>query len=74
MTLRSLLTNHTHYWGVPHVRAGDGRFIQICYECGSEREITIDLRPFTILPEARSIETAVALSLGETTYHLEVAG
>lgn len=25
-----------HYWCTPH-RSADGRLIQVCYECGSER-------------------------------------
>jgi hypothetical protein len=25
-----------HYWCTPH-RSADGRLVQICYECGSER-------------------------------------
>jgi hypothetical protein len=36
---------HRHYWGVPHRREGDSRVIQICYECGKEREIRLDLAP-----------------------------
>jgi hypothetical protein len=45
MNIRSLLTNHTHYWGVPHERGSDKRLVQTCYECSAEREIKIDLRP-----------------------------
>ncbi len=36
---------HRHYWGIPHKREGDDRMIQICYECGKEREFRLDLRP-----------------------------
>jgi hypothetical protein len=36
---------HRHYWGIPHRRAADNRMIQICYECGKEREIRMDLAP-----------------------------
>ena len=43
MDIRSWLY-HKHYWGVPHRRDGDGQTIQICYECGKERVLTIDLR------------------------------
>jgi len=43
MSILSLLTNHTHYWGIPHERPSDKRPIQTCYECGEEREIKIDL-------------------------------
>lgn len=35
---------HSHYWGVPHPRSTDNKLIQICYECGAEREIKIELR------------------------------
>jgi hypothetical protein len=45
MNIISLLTNHTHYWGIPHERPSDKRLIQTCYECGAEREIKVDLRP-----------------------------
>jgi hypothetical protein len=34
---------HRHYWGIPHRRVSDNRMIQICYECGKEREIRMDL-------------------------------
>ena len=34
---------HRHYWGIPHRRVTDNRMIQICYECGKEREIRMDL-------------------------------
>ena len=40
MSIRDWLY-HRHYWGVPHRR--EGRVIQICYECGKEREVSIDL-------------------------------
>ena len=46
MKILSLLTNHYHYWGVPHERLSDNRFIQTCYECGAEREIKVELRPY----------------------------
>lgn len=45
MNIWSLLTNHTHYWGIPHKRPSDKRLIQTCYGCGAEREIKIDLCP-----------------------------
>jgi len=34
---------HRHYWGLPHKREGDSRLVQICYECGKEREVQMDL-------------------------------
>ena len=36
---------HRHYWGIPHRRVRDNRMIQICYECGKEREVRMDLAP-----------------------------
>lgn len=50
MNILSLLTNHYHYWGIPHERPSDKRHIQICYECGAEREIKVDLRSFLVPP------------------------
>lgn len=46
MNIMSLLTYHYHYWGIPHERDSDSRLIQICYECGAERELKVDLRPY----------------------------
>jgi hypothetical protein len=45
MKLLAFLRNHSHYWGVPHVRSADNRLIQVCYECGAERQVKIELRP-----------------------------
>jgi hypothetical protein len=45
MKILAFLRNHSHYWGVPHPRTTDNRIIQVCYECGSEREVKIELRP-----------------------------
>jgi hypothetical protein len=44
MSLRELIY-HKHYWSVPHGRAGDNKIIQICYDCGKERESPINLGP-----------------------------
>jgi hypothetical protein len=44
MSIRDWLF-HKHYWGSPHSRAGDQLIIQICYECGKQRELLVDLRP-----------------------------
>jgi len=44
MKLLAFLTNHAHYWGIPHSRSSDNRLIQTCYECGAEREVKIELR------------------------------
>ena len=54
MNLLAILTNHYHYWGIPHERPSDQRLIQTCYECGNEREIKINLRPFQEPSEAES--------------------
>jgi hypothetical protein len=29
---------HRHYWSLPHRRDSDNRIIQICYDCGRERQ------------------------------------
>lgn len=42
MSIRDWLY-HRHYWGLPHKRAGDSRLVQVCYECGKEREVQMDL-------------------------------
>lgn len=44
MKLLAFLRNHAHYWGIPHSRSTDNRLIQICYECGAERQVKIELR------------------------------
>ena len=46
MNILSLFTNHSHYWGIPHVRPLDNLLIQTCYECGDERVVKINLRPY----------------------------
>lgn len=45
MKILAFLRNHAHYWGIPHTRTSDNRLIQTCYECGAERQMTIELRP-----------------------------
>lgn len=52
MNIMSLLSNHDHYWGIPHERSSDEQLIQTCYECGAEREIKINLRPFRVTDAA----------------------
>lgn len=44
MDIWAFLTNHEHYWGVPHPRATDNKLIQVCYGCSREREC-LDIRP-----------------------------
>lgn len=56
MSIFTILSNHTHYWGIPHERPSDKRLIQICYECGAERELKIDLNP-SWAPADREIES-----------------
>jgi hypothetical protein len=48
MSIMSFLTNHRHYWGVPHGRLSDDRMVMTCYECGAERVIKIELRPWLL--------------------------
>jgi len=43
MSIRDWLF-HKHYWGSPHSRPSDQLIIQICYECGKQRELLVDLR------------------------------
>jgi hypothetical protein len=64
MNLFSLLTHHTHYWGIPHERLNDKRLIQICFVCGAEREFNFELRrsrtlakPQTVVPKMRGSNT-----------------
>lgn len=55
MKLLAFFKNHAHYWGIPHPRTCDNRLIQVCYECGAEREVKIELRP--------SVSTDVAIPI-----------
>jgi hypothetical protein len=55
MNLLSLLTNHTHYWGVPHAPPAGWRLIQTCYECGRERELKVELRPSRISIDPQTV-------------------
>ena len=59
MNILSFLTNHYHYWGIPHERPSDERLIQTCYECGAEREIKINLRPATLLQTSLGTEVSI---------------
>ena len=43
MSIMDFLANHSHYWGMIHRSPTDSRLIQICYECGKEREVKVDL-------------------------------
>ena len=48
MNIFSLITGHTHYWGLPHLSETDNRLIQICYECGAHRTVKARLVPDTL--------------------------
>jgi hypothetical protein len=67
MSLMSLLTNHYHYWGIPHERSSDERLIQICYECGAEREIKVHLRPYRVPAHAESQAQEIKAALSPLT-------
>lgn len=54
MSILSVFTNHSHYWGIPHERSSDKLLIQTCYECGAERVIRINLRPYLSSSEYNS--------------------
>lgn len=43
MSLWELLTNHRHYWGVPHKEPEHSRLVQVCYGCGKIRDVKIDM-------------------------------
>jgi hypothetical protein len=45
MRILAFLTNHSHYWGVPHTRPKDNKLVMTCYECGAERAVRTELRP-----------------------------
>jgi hypothetical protein len=61
MKLLALFRNHTHYWGVPHTRTKDDKLVMTCYECGTEREIRVQLRAQTTAPaEVNSNESIAA--------------
>ena len=58
MSILSLFTSHTHYWGVPHPRKSDNKLIQVCYECSAEREMKVELRPEDLIVTARKTRMA----------------
>jgi hypothetical protein len=45
MSFWEIITNHRHYWGVPHKEDNAQRIVQICYGCGKVRDVKIDLCP-----------------------------
>ena len=67
MDILSLLSGHSHYWGIPHERHSDRLLIQTCYECGKERVIMIDLRPHWVPTDAMSLppETEAAYEISD---------
>ena len=62
MNILSLLTNHHHYWGIPHERLSDNRLIQTCYECGAERDIKVELRPSWLPRDATSPDRKIKVA------------
>ncbi len=46
MSIWQILTNHKHYWGVPHKIADDmSEIVMICYDCGKVRNVKADIEP-----------------------------
>lgn len=46
MSLWQILTNHRHYWGVPHFEGHDtSRLVMVCYGCGKTRDVKADICP-----------------------------
>ncbi len=43
MSLWELLTNHRHYWGVPHMEREQSKLVQVCYGCGKVRDVKVDM-------------------------------
>ena len=44
LLLWEVLTNHRHYWGVPHRCEQDRRtVVMICYGCGKEKKVKVSL-------------------------------
>ncbi|MEN3332169.1 MAG: hypothetical protein V7641_1534 [Blastocatellia bacterium] len=38
------LTNHRHYWGVPHCEDDSNSVVMICYSCGKVKKIQANLK------------------------------
>jgi hypothetical protein len=46
MSLWQIITNHRHYWGVPHKINNDSeKLVMICYDCGKVRDVKADICP-----------------------------
>ena len=43
MSLWQILTNHRHYWGVPHTEGNESQLIMVCYDCGKVRVVEADI-------------------------------
>ncbi len=42
--LWELITNHRHYWGVPHkVAENASQVIMVCYGCGKVHDVKADI-------------------------------
>jgi hypothetical protein len=62
MNILQLLASHRHYWGIPHERPADRRIIQICYECGAERKVKVELHA-SVAAQQESRSTTVKARL-----------
>ena len=40
-----IITNHKHYWGVPHKCDNGNEVVMICYVCGKVKKVEADLCP-----------------------------
>ncbi|HEX8091149.1 MAG TPA: hypothetical protein VF762_20000 [Blastocatellia bacterium] len=41
-----LITNHKHYWGVPHRCGSESqKVVMVCYSCGKVKDIKADICP-----------------------------
>lgn len=40
MSIKDILMNHSHYWGVPH-RDSKDRLVMTCYDCGMDKEVKV---------------------------------
>jgi hypothetical protein len=44
LSIWGFITNHKHYWGVPHKEEGND-VVMICYACGKVKKVEADLCP-----------------------------
>ena len=43
MSLWQILTNHRHYWGIPHKESDESQLVMVCYDCGKVRVVEADI-------------------------------